>query len=69
MNLVWRFYRDNGGAWRWQQLETDHSVISDSPRGYATYDECLAEARKLGYAYAPSQERGRPPKRYADRGY
>ena len=62
-NVVWRFYADAQGAWHWQQLGSDHSVLSDSAESYSTYDECVRGAQAHGYAYAPSQKKvGQPPR-------
>jgi hypothetical protein len=64
-NVVWRFYVDQHGAWRWQQLTSDHSVLSDSPGSHATYDSCVSDAEVHGYRYAPSQKKvGLPPRPY-----
>lgn len=67
MNLVWRFYVDQEGQWRWQQVAVDRSVVADSPRSFKVYDECLADAERRGYKFSPSQARGTLPKRYSDR--
>jgi len=55
-NVVWRFYVDQG-AWRWQQLASDQSVLSDSPAAHGTYEECVRDAETRGYRFAPSQEK------------
>ena len=56
-NVVWRFYVDQEGTWRWQQLASDQSVLSDSPTAQATYDACVRDAEAHGYRFAPSQEK------------
>jgi len=64
-NVVWRFYVDQQGAWRWQQLGSDHRVLTDSAESYATYDDCVSGAQVHGYAFAPSQKKvGQPPRAY-----
>ena len=56
-NVVWRFYVDVEGSWRWQQLASDQSVLSDSPTAHATYEHCVRDAENQGYRFAPSQEK------------
>jgi hypothetical protein len=64
-NVVWRFYVDPHGAWRWQQLGSDHSVLGDSSAAYATYDECVSDAEAHGYRFMPSQKKvGLPARTY-----
>ena len=62
-NIVWRFYVDPQGGWRWQQLTSDHSVLCDSASAYATYDESLRDAEAHGYKFMRSQEKVAPPSR------
>jgi hypothetical protein len=54
-NVVWRFYVDQQGGWRWQQLASDQSVLSDSPAAHGTYEHCIRDAETHGYRFAPSQ--------------
>jgi hypothetical protein len=56
-NVVWRFYVDPQGGWRWQQLASDQRVLADSPGTHATYDDCVRDAETHGYRFAPSQEK------------
>ena len=56
-NVVWRFYVHPEGGWRWQQLTSDQSVLSDSASAHTTYDECVRDAETHGYRFAPSQEK------------
>ena len=45
-NVVWRFYVDEHGGWRWQQLGSDRSVLADSAGAHATYDVCVSDAKR-----------------------
>jgi hypothetical protein len=62
-NVVWRFYVDPQGGWRWQQLSSDHGVLADSSSAAATYDDCVRDAETHGYRFAPSQAKVAPPSR------
>ena len=48
VNVVWRFHTDAEGAWRWQQLDSERRVLSESYGSHAT-----------GYAASFSDPRGR----------
>ena len=62
-NVVWRFYVDQNGAWRWQQLSIDQRVLSDSAGSHATFDDCVVDAEANGYTYTASQKKvGMPPR-------
>jgi hypothetical protein len=56
-NVVWRFYVDPQGGWRWQQLASDQNVLADSTGAHATYDDCVRDAETHGYRFAPSQKK------------
>ena len=53
-NLIWRFFTDANGKWKWQQLAFDKSVIEESKTPYKEYEECLADARARGYIFRPA---------------
>ena len=57
LNTIWRFYRDVRGRWRWQRISVQREVIAESPTGYRTYEECLADAQASGYVFHPSHAR------------
>ena len=59
MNTVWRFYRDKRGQWHWQELTVSHAIVRESEEDYASYDICIAAAKKLGYEFLPAHERKR----------
>jgi hypothetical protein len=61
MRHTWRFYSDADGKWRWQTLNTDRSLISESSKGFDTYDACLAAAKKHGYVFEATQARLKRP--------
>jgi len=64
-NVVWRFFVDQDGGWRWQQLGSDSALLSESSGSSATYDDCVGDAQVHGYRYARSQEKvGQPPRTY-----
>jgi len=55
MNLIWRFYVDPNHRWRWQCLKFDRTVATESANGYQEYEQCVADAKRKGYVYLPSQ--------------
>ena len=59
MQATWRFFRDEAGLWRWQQVAVSRDVLAESHTSYAEYDDCLADAKKKGYIFAAAQERTR----------
>ncbi len=54
MNLIWRFYSDPEGRWRWQRLSFDGSTVHESKTGYKEYEACVASAREQGYVFLPA---------------
>ena len=54
MNQIWRFYTDPAHQWRWQRLAFDGTVLEHSKSGLTTYDNCVANACKCGYVFAPA---------------
>ncbi|MGH8667527.1 MAG: hypothetical protein ACREUX_25005 [Burkholderiales bacterium] len=61
MNSIWRFYKDESRQWRWQQVSVSRVVLSESSRGYAAYEACIADAEGQGYVYvAPKDKPARP---------
>ena len=56
-NVVWRFYVDPEGGWRWQQLTSDQSVLADSTGAHPTYDDCVRDAESQGYRFYEWQEK------------
>lgn len=63
-NVAWRFYVCPDGAWRWQQLAVDQTVLCESSSASATYDDCLRDAEAQGYRHAASQEKVAAPRTY-----
>jgi len=55
MNLIWRFYRDDGRQRRWQRLSADRTVIAESNMGYTDYEVCVVNAQGKGYVFHPTQ--------------
>jgi len=56
-NLIWRFYTDTSGRWRWQHLSMQREVIAESSKSYRDYEECLADAKDKGYVFHPARAR------------
>ena len=54
-NTVWRFYTTEDHKWKWQRLSVRHEVIAESSAAYKDYDSCLADAKKKGHDFLPSQ--------------
>lgn len=65
MNLIWRFYRDQDGRWKWQHLRFDQTVLAESKTAYKEYEGCIENAREEGYEFQPSQstQTERPPRK------
>jgi hypothetical protein len=53
-NLIWRFYTDDSGRWKWQRLNFDRSVFQESKSAHKEYDACVADAHAFGYVQLPS---------------
>ena len=60
MNVIWRFYMDDGRRWNWQQIGAGQAIVAESSRGYASYETCLANAIDKGYVYLPAQAKQAP---------
>ncbi len=60
MNVIWRFYMDDGQRWNWQQIGAGQAVVAESPKGYSNYDACLANAIDVGYVFLPAQRKQAP---------
>ncbi|HEY9446347.1 MAG TPA: hypothetical protein VIQ62_04670 [Burkholderiales bacterium] len=56
MRTIWRFFVDETGRWRWEELHTDKTVIRGSEGSFAHYDECLKAAKQAGYEFEASQQ-------------
>jgi hypothetical protein len=56
----WVFFHDLGGYWRWEQRR-GATTIAESRHGYATREECVADARLHGFSPAPANVS--PPER------
>ena len=54
VNVIWRFYSDSNGQWRWQRLSFDGTVVEQSDLAYAKYQGCLDNACERGYVFLPS---------------
>ncbi len=46
---IWRFYMTESNAWRWEHLEADRNIVSQSATEHGQYGACLADARDHGY--------------------
>jgi hypothetical protein len=60
MNVIWRFYMDDGRRWNWQQIGAGQAVVEASPQGYSNYEACLANAVDRGYVFLPAQRKQAP---------
>jgi hypothetical protein len=49
----WIFFHDLSGRWRWEQRR-GASTIAESGTGYATREECVADACLHGFLVAPA---------------
>lgn len=55
VSTIWRFYMDQNKQWHWQRIGMDHTVLSESPSNYKTYENCVADAQKNGHVFQPAQ--------------
>jgi uncharacterized protein YegP (UPF0339 family) len=69
MNLIWRFYRDPNGQWRWQHLAFNLDVVAESPKGYNEYEGCVENAVDHGYVSVLPQTTQKKSREYARRGW
>ena len=60
MNVIWRFYMDNGRRWNWQQIGAGQTIVAESAKSYSNYEACLANAIDQGYVYLPAQAKQAP---------
>ena len=60
MNIIWRFYMDDGRRWNWQQIGAGQSIVAESSKAHANYEACLANAKDRGYMYLPAQAKQAP---------
>lgn len=62
MNVTWRFYADEDGLWRWEQLSEERDVVARSRVTYDGYEQCIAAARDIGYVFeaAPAKRQYTP---------
>ena len=55
MTAVWRFYQNELGKWKWQQVSMDRAVLDESPHAFHDFDACVANAMECGYCFQPAQ--------------
>lgn len=60
MNVIWRFYMDDGQRWNWQQIGAGQEVLAESSKGYTNYEACMANAKARGYVFLPAQGKRSP---------
>jgi hypothetical protein len=53
--IIWRFFSDPEGRWRWQQVSDERVVLAESRDAYATYDDVMQAARAAGYVHEAAQ--------------
>jgi hypothetical protein len=51
---VWDFKKDASGSWKWQRQSLRHELIRECERPFASFEECVADARRCGYSGSPS---------------
>lgn len=47
--MKWDFYRDRKGEWCWRCKANNNKIISASTEGYKNKEDCMANARMMGY--------------------
>lgn len=55
MGSMWRFFQNEMGKWKWQQVSLDRAVLNESTHEFHDYDACVNDAIENGYRFAPSQ--------------
>lgn len=50
MNDKWEFYQDAAKGWRWRRTAPNGNIVGASTQGYANRADCIANARRNGYA-------------------
>ena len=45
----WKFFKDPKGEYRWRKKRPSGQLISASRGGFATEEEALKDARRMGY--------------------
>jgi hypothetical protein len=58
--IIWRFFADPEGRWRWQQVSDERILLAQSGGSYASYDEVMRGARAAGYVYEAAQPSLKP---------
>ena len=58
---VWDFKKDSNGHWTWQRQSLHHELIEEARLSFQKLDECIADARRRGYAGSLS-ESAEPPR-------
>jgi hypothetical protein len=53
--IIWRFFADPEGRWRWQQMSDERILLAESAGSYPSYDDVLHAARAAGYVYEVAQ--------------
>ena len=50
MSDVWDFKKNADGRWVWCRQTLRHEVIRQGSRAFTELEECVADARRYGYA-------------------
>ena len=65
MTLIWRFFVGEDARWRWQRINIDRVVVTESRASYSDYAHCVAAAQASGYVFEAAQASLVPRKRQA----
>jgi hypothetical protein len=60
MNVIWRFYMDEGHRWNWQQIGASQAIVAESSKGYRNYEACMVNAKNRGYVFLRAQGKQAP---------
>jgi len=52
---MWRFFQNEQGLWKWQQISLHREIIDEALQAFADYEACVSDAMGCGYQFAPSQ--------------
>jgi hypothetical protein len=62
---VWDFKKDVDGWWRWQRQSLRHELVEKGRQAFRELEDCIADARRCGYAGSLTGSIGIPAERSA----
>ena len=56
----WQFFADAAREWRWKQIQSGGRVLQAARFAFPFFEDCVADARKHGYAGQACRTQGGP---------